>query len=124
MKKLRVTVAGKVYEVTVEILEEDGSSSPQPSRQIAPPSPQEQVTPVTIPPVHIAPKGIVSPMAGRVVAISAQVGQTVREGDQLIIIEAMKMNNHLYAPQGGQISAILVKIGDAVEEGQQLLLFS
>lgn len=124
MKKLRVTVGEKVYEVTVEILEENGLGTPQPAKQVAPPSPQEPSVPVTIPPVHIVPKGITSPMAGRVVTISVQVGQTVKEGDPLMVIEAMKMNNYIYAPQGGQISTILVKVGDAVEEGQQLLIFS
>lgn len=124
MKKLRVTVGGKVYEVTVEILEENGRGTPQPSKPVTPPSVQEQAVPATVSPIHAGPRGITSPLAGRIVAISVHVGQTVNEGDQLMIIEAMKMNNYIYAPQSSQISAILVKIGDAVEEGQQLLIFS
>lgn len=124
MKKLRVTVAGKVYEVTVEILDEEDRGTPQPSKPVTPPSPEEPAMPVTISPVHAGLREVNSPLSGRVVAISVQAGQTVKEGDRLMILEAMKMNNYIYAPHGGQISAILVKVGDAVEEGQPLLTFS
>ncbi len=124
MKKLRVTVAGKVYDVTVEILEEEGQEAarPPPPKQTAPSSVQELAVPVTISPVHAGHKEIKSPLSGRVVTISVQVGQTVKEGDQLMILEAMKMNNYIYAPHGGRISAIPVNVGDAVEEGQPLCI--
>lgn len=124
MKKLRVTVAGKVYDVTVEILEEEGQGTAHPSKQIAPSSVQEPAVPVTISPVHAGHKEMKSPLSGRVVTISVQVGQTVKEGDQLMILEAMKMNNYIYAPHGGRISAIPVNVGDAVEEGQPLFILS
>ena len=124
MKKLRVTVAGKVYDVTVEILEEEGQGTARPSKQTAPSSVQEPAVPVTISPVHAGHKEIKSPLSGRVVTISVQVGQTVKEGDQLMILEAMKMNNYIYAPHGGRISAIPVNVGDAVEEGQPLFILS
>lgn len=122
MKKLRVTVAGKVYDVTVEILEEEGQETARPSQQIAPSSAQEPAVPVTISPVHAGHREMKSPLSGRVVTISVQVGQTVKEGDPLMILEAMKMNNYIYAPHGGQISAIPVNVGDAVEEGQALCI--
>lgn len=122
MKKLRVTVAGKVYDVTVEILEEEGQGSAHPSPQIAPSSVQEPAVPVTISPVHAGHKEMKSPLSGKVVTISVQVGQTVKEGDQLMILEAMKMNNYIYAPHGGRISAIPINVGDAVEEGQPLCI--
>ncbi len=122
MKKLRVTVAGKVYDVTVEILEEEEQETARPSKQATPSSAQEPVVPVTISPVHAGHKEMKSPLSGRVVTISAQVGQTVKEGDQLMILEAMKMNNYIYAPHEGRISAIPVNVGDAVEEGQPLCI--
>ena len=124
MKKLRVTVAGKVYDVTVEILEEEGQETERPSKQMAPSSAQEPAVPVTISPVHAGHKEIKSPLSGRVVTISVQVEQTVKEGDQLMILEAMKMNNYIYAPHGARISAIPVNVGDAVEEGQPLFILS
>ena len=124
MKKLRVTVAGKVYDVTVEILEEEGQETARPCKQMVPSSAQEPAVPVTISPVHAGHKEIKSPLSGRVVTISVQVEQTVKEGDQLMILEAMKMNNYIYAPHGGRISAIPVNVGDAVEEGQPLFILS
>jgi biotin carboxyl carrier protein len=124
MKKLRVTVAGKVYDVTVEILEEEGQEAARPPRQAASSSVQEPAVPVTISSVLAGRKEVKSPLSGRVVTISVLAGQTIKEGDQLMILEAMKMNNYIYAPYGGQIAAIPVKVGDAVEEGQPLVIFS
>ncbi|MFO0794661.1 MAG: biotin/lipoyl-containing protein [Candidatus Brocadiaceae bacterium] len=123
MKKLRVTVAGKVYEVTVEVLEDDDRDTSHPARHTIPPSIHELTVPATSSLVHTVPRepgNVVSPLAGRVVAISVQAGQTVREGDPLIVLEAMKMNNYIYASRSGQVSAILVKVGDVVDEGQTL----
>ena len=126
MKKLKITVSGKVYEVLVEILEDDVQAPPVPPKHVSVsiPTGQGDAMPVTIVPVHAAQKEVRSPLSGRVVAISGQVGQSVKEGDRLILLEAMKMNNYVYAPQAGQIASILVKADDAVEEGQPLILFS
>ena len=65
---------------------------------------------------------IESPMPGRVVTIKVQVGATVQEGEGIIIVEAMKMENELHAPKGGKIKSIAVKVGDAVEAGQELVV--
>ncbi|MEK7288976.1 MAG: biotin/lipoyl-containing protein [Planctomycetota bacterium] len=124
MKKLKITVSGKVYEVLVEILEDEVQAPPAPPKHVTPPPGQGEVMPVTIAPVHAAQKAVHSPLSGRVVALSVQVGQSVKEGDRLMLLEAMKMNNYVYAPQSGQIASILVKVDDAVEEGQPLILFS
>lgn len=123
MKKLRVTVAGKVYEVIVEILEDDEHALPHPVKHDVP-SVHEvtgALTPPVVAPVSKEPGNVISPLAGRVVTISVQTGQTVKEGDQLLVLEAMKMNNYIYAPRSGRVSAIFVKADDAVEEGQTLL---
>ncbi len=124
MKKLKITVSGKVYEVLVEILEDEVQAPPAPPKHVSTSTGQGDTMPVTIVPVHAAQKEVHSPLSGRVVAISAQVGQSVKEGDRLMLLEAMKMNNYVYAPQSGQIASILVKVDDAVEEGQPLILFS
>ena len=65
-----------------------------------------------------------SPLAGKVVSISVNVGDSVKEGDTVIVLEAMKMNTLVTAPATGTVSAILVKPGDAVEEGQALVTIS
>jgi glutaconyl-CoA/methylmalonyl-CoA decarboxylase subunit gamma len=128
MKKLRVTVDGKVYDVIVEVLEENGKEVPHSVKHGVPPPVHESFTAVPpSSPGHAVSKDtgdIDSPFAGRVVSISVQAGQTVKEGEQLMVLEAMKMNNYIYAPRSGRISAIHVKPGDAVEEGQLLLTIS
>ena len=60
-------------------------------------------------------------MGGVIVQIDVKVGQTVVQGDRLLVLEAMKMKNHLLASRSGQVSRILVSVGDAVEGGQSLL---
>ena len=62
-----------------------------------------------------------SPLAGRVVAVAAQPGQAVKEGDHLLTLEAMKMNTLINAPRDGKVKAVQVAVGDAVEEGQVLV---
>ena len=125
MKKLRVTVGGKVYEVTVEVLVDDTHGIP--SKHVVTPSPPEVSMPTptpTAPPVSKAPGNVVYPIAGKVVAIPVRVGQNVEEGDQLIVLEAMKMNNYIYAPRSGQITGLYVQVEDIVEEGQLILTIS
>ncbi|MDC0325770.1 biotin/lipoyl-binding protein [bacterium] len=115
MKKLRVTVEGKSYDVTVELLGE-GSVTPAPE---AAPSPS-----VPSSPSSGSGDAVASPLAGKVVSIGIKIGQQVSEGDELMILEAMKMNTHVYAPATGTIGGILVQAGDNVEEGQSLLTIS
>lgn len=130
MKKLRVTVEGKAYEVLVEMLDETGAPSPVAAPVAAPAS----LAPVASAPVAApapAPKSaapaaggagdIPSPLAGKVVSIDVKVGQAVEEGAQVATVEAMKMNTYIYAPRAGIIAAILVNPGDGVEEGATLL---
>jgi acetyl-CoA carboxylase biotin carboxyl carrier protein len=60
-------------------------------------------------------------MAGQVMKINVKVGQAVSAKQQIIVLEAMKMENPIYAPVSGTVQNINVKEGDAVEEGQPLL---
>ena len=71
-------------------------------------------------PLHEGEAVITSPMPGRVVGIKAQVGQTVKAGEGVILVEAMKMENELHSPKEGKIKTISVKVGEAVEAGQEL----
>ena len=64
---------------------------------------------------------LTSPMAGKVVAIHAAEGDTVDEGDHVIVIEAMKMENDLKAHIPGTVRQVAVAVGDAVEIGDVLL---
>lgn len=64
-----------------------------------------------------------SPLPGTIVDITAKVGDEVKEGDTLVVLEAMKMNNNLTAEKDGKIKAILVSEGEAVKENTPLVTF-
>lgn len=66
---------------------------------------------------------IKAPMPGLILEISVEVGQTVKENDPLLILEAMKMENSFLSPRDGIIKSIAVKIGNAVDKGQLLIEF-
>jgi len=137
MKKLKVTVDGKVYEVSVEIEGEASAAVPATPAPMpvasAPVSAPAPVAPTPAPVVPAAPapatvpagaSGVPSPLAGKVVSIDTKVGATVKDGDQILTIEAMKMNTYIYANKSGTISAINVNVGDGVDEGQVLAVIS
>lgn len=63
---------------------------------------------------------VLAPLAGNIWKITVEVGSTVEEDDEILIIEAMKMETPVYAPCGGSIAEIRVKEGDAVEEDDVL----
>lgn len=65
---------------------------------------------------------IESPMAGKVIEILVEVGQSVEEDDEVIILEAMKMENPVYAPESGVVKKIKVEVGKKVEEGEVLMV--
>ncbi len=64
---------------------------------------------------------MVSPLAGKIVAVDVKQGSQVEEGDQILTLEAMKMNTYVYAPVSGKVTEVLVSPGEGVEEGQLLL---
>jgi oxaloacetate decarboxylase (Na+ extruding) subunit alpha len=81
--------------------------------------------PVASAPVAAAPaaaaNGVVAPLAGNIWKLEVQVGQKVQEGDLLIILEAMKMENEIIADRDGTVGQIFIKEGSAVDIGQVLL---
>jgi biotin carboxyl carrier protein len=131
MKKLRVTVDGKPYEVLVELLDDKNPAEQRRSAWVAPASaaPASVASAQVSAPVvaKAAAQGpaaagdVPSPLAGKVVSVDVQSGQQVELNQQLVTLEAMKMNTYVFAPAPGKVSSILVKAGDAVEEGQVLV---
>ena len=119
--KLKITVDSKIYEVDVEAVEPETpaqlprglavESAPVRAPSAAP------VAPVDATPVN---EELVcrSPVAGVVVKVAAQPGQTLQVGDVLIILEAMKMETNITAPVAGKVANIKVKAGDGVQAGQ------
>jgi len=127
-KHLKITVEGKVYDVIVEDVTEDAGSSLYPSPGMAAtPAPAAPAAP---PPATTAPaaasaaagaKDKVAPMGGVVVEISVAVGDAVKAGQQVAVIEAMKMKTVIAADHDGKVTKIMVKAGDAVDSGQALM---
>lgn len=125
-KQFRITLNNKSYDVVAEIIGEEESPVPIVPRASGRSS---RAAPAAAAPATTAPKAsataakgdIPSPLAGKVVSIDVQKGATVKAGDQVITLEAMKMNTVVAAPSDGTVQAILVAPGDAVEEGQPLI---
>jgi len=130
MKQLRITVAGQTFDVTVETI---GGNSPAAAPACAAPLAAVAAAPVAIAapvlvaaPVVTAPVSagvgtpVSSPLAGKIVSLDVAVGSSVKEGDQIITLEAMKMNTVISAPCDGVIGSFAVIPGDTVMEGQSL----
>lgn len=123
MKKLRITIGDKSYDVSVEVLSDDTASVPNiprpaaASSPIAPPAAAAPARPTTA----AAPGVIISPMAGMVKSIQVKEGDSVEQGQVLVLLDAMKVENRITAPSAGKVSKILVKEGDTVTEGHVLL---
>jgi methylmalonyl-CoA carboxyltransferase small subunit len=126
--KLKITVEGKVYEVDVEV------SEPEPPHPnfVPPAVGQAHVLATPVPaapagpgnaPVADEAKVCRSPVAGVVVRVSAQVGQSIRQNDPLIVLEAMKMETVITSPIAGKVAKVNASAGDAVQQGQVLVEF-
>lgn len=127
IKNLRITVEGKSYDVQVEVLDTaSGAVPPAPptASVVASAAVAAPIAPVAAPTVARPSSmsgDVPSPLSGKVVSIDCVVGQTIKEGEKVLTLEAMKMNTIVSAPAAGKVTAILVKQGDAVEEGQPLI---
>jgi len=127
IKNLRVTVDGKAYDVTVEIPDDfdtpvQPAAPPLSAPSLPPPPAPPPAAPSAAPVAHAAagPGEVRSPMAGRIVAILVEPGREVKLGEQLLTVEAMKMNTAVCAPKAGKVAEILTTVGAAVDEGQLL----
>ena len=108
MKQYTITVNGVAYDVTVE--EKNGGvvSAPKAVEKSAPAAAKEGNVAVS------------APMPGKILAVKAKEGDSVKAGDVLLVLEAMKMENDIVAPQDGVVASINVKVGDSVESGAKL----
>lgn len=115
MKRFNITVNGKAYDVAVE--EVTGSTVP-----VSAPVQAAAPTPAAAPAPAAAVSGtpVNSPMPGTILDVKASVGDTVAEGQVLMVLEAMKMENDIVAPKAGKVTSIAVKKGDTVNSNDVL----
>ena len=118
MKNYTITVNGNVYDVVVE----EGATSGAPAAA-APRAPKAapKAAPAAAPAAGAEGSvKIEAGAAGKVFKIEANVGQAVKKGDAVVIVEAMKMEIPVVAPEDGTVASINVAVGDAVEAGALL----
>lgn len=119
MKNYTITVNGNVYDVTVE---EKGAGAVS-AAPVAAPVAAPAAAPAAAAPKASAGAGSIqvkAGAAGKVFKIEANVGQSVKSGDPVVIIEAMKMEIPVVAPEDGTVASIDVAVGDPVEAGAVL----
>ena len=127
-KNARVSVNGVAYDVELES-EPAASVQPAPAIQTQAAAPVREDSPAAAPEAPAAPSSgaartINSPLPGVIISIDVKEGESVKKGQKLAVLEAMKMENEIQSDADGTVSAILVKQGDSVLEGAAILKIS
>ncbi|BAK94116.1 biotin/lipoyl-containing protein [Tetragenococcus halophilus] len=117
MNNYEVEIDGKLYRVTIEEISENERSEPKEAvqTQSQPQQSQEQTQASPAPTATSGGESVTAPMPGNIYKVQTKAGQAVKEGETVIVLEAMKMENEIVAPADGTISAINVTEGQAVE---------
>lgn len=136
LKKYRISVDGKSYDVEVEDAAPNSSAGSRPAPAQAPvPAPSAAApAPAAAPaaavsapvssPIDVKGETLRAPMPGTILSVTAVVGQSVKRGDILLVLEAMKMENEIVAHIDGSISGIFVQKGSTVNAGDILVAFA
>lgn len=123
MKRLKITVNGIAYDVQVE--DADGSAPVAVSAPVAAPAPAAAPKAAPALAAAAAPAAgaevVSAPMPGNILDIKVKAGDSVKKGDVLLILEAMKMENEIMAPRDGSVAGVHVNKGDSVESGKALV---
>ena len=115
----KVTVNGAAFEVE---LKQALKPTSRPIKQVTAPAPKPAAAPAATP--AAAPGAgakIEAPLPGTITDIKVKVGDKVKAGDTILVLEAMKMQNNIEAENDGEITSVMVKIGDSVMEGSLLV---
>ncbi len=117
MKNYTITVNGTVYEVSVE----EGGSAQAPAAAAAPKAsaPKKAAAPQKAAGAQGSVK-VEAPMPGKILKTPVNAGSSVKKGDVILVLEAMKMENEIVAPQDGTLVSVNVAVGQAVEAGEVL----
>ena len=131
--KYKVTLNNRVYEVEVEqgeamLVDEYELKAPAAPAPAAAPAPVAAAAPAAAPApaagAVAAGEVVKSPMPGNILKINVTQGQQVKEGDVLIILEAMKMENEVVSTKSGTVAQILVSKGAVVETDSPLVVIA
>ena len=131
--KYNVTLNKRTYEVEVEageamLIDEYEAYAPAPAAAPVAAAPVAAAAPAAAPAPAPATAALAagevvkSPMPGNILKINVAQGQAVKEGDVLIVLEAMKMENEIVAPKSGSVAQIAVSKGQVVETGTPLVV--
>ncbi len=127
MKKYMIRVNGKPYEVEVEEVKA-GTSALETKAVSAPgPAPAQPLPPSEIKPAPDVedPDGRISrvaaPMTGTIIKLNVNTGDSVKKGEVLLILEAMKMENEIFSPRDGEVGCIHISVGASVNTGDLMI---
>ena len=133
--KYKVTLEGRTYEVEVEA----GKAMCVAEYEAFVPAAAPAAAPVAAAPVAAAPaaapaapaaaapvagEAVTAPMPGNILKVNVSVGQAVKEGDLLLVLEAMKMENEIFAPCNGTVAQVLVQKGATVDTGATMVVLN
>ena len=131
--KYKVTLNGRTYEIEVEA----GKAMLLDEYEAVVPSAPAAPAPVAAAPVAAAPaaapaagmtvsggESVTAPMPGNILKVAVTAGQSVKEGDLLVVLEAMKMENEIFAPKSGTVAQVLVTKGATVDTGATMVVLN
>ncbi|MBO5231678.1 MAG: biotin/lipoyl-binding protein [Clostridia bacterium] len=122
MKNYKVNVNGTEYKVSIELISETEAAAPVAAAP-APSAPVAEAAPAPAAPAAAAPAGgekVNAPMPGTILSVNVKVGDAVKKGQVLVILEAMKMENEIMAPVDGTVTFVGVNQGATVESGSAI----
>lgn len=112
MKHLKITVDGKVYDVEVEEIDEQNNQIYDKTKNIS------ENMKKNVSDVNVDGEQVKAPMAGTIVSVNVSEGQSLKKGDVIVILEAMKMKNEILAPKDGTIASLQVTENQNVQTNQ------